>query len=185
MKKLIIYCFTIICFSCQTQSYKNFDFGSFTFVAPDTWKIIEIKGIDSYIRLIDIGHDTLSFDYGLYSNDLREKWPRLQPKRFLKELIQNGFDTTGWIFVDHERITVEVMKPFMKHTYDTLMVDGLKAIVISPKVARNGITGVYFDSVKTTSWGKKKFNFYGHNLKQEDQEELLKTIKTLKFAKEK
>ncbi len=52
---------------------KSLDFGEFQLSAPDTWRAFSRQGIDSKIGGITDGRDTLLYDYGWYSYDLRQQ----------------------------------------------------------------------------------------------------------------
>jgi hypothetical protein len=67
--KKIFFILTLGLVSCgqdKNQNWKTLDFGSFKLTTPETWKIVELKGIDSYVGGLTDGKDTLFFDYGWY-----------------------------------------------------------------------------------------------------------------------
>ncbi len=53
-------------------SFKIIDFNAFQIKAPGKWQKIKLQGIDSYVGGLTDGKDTLTFDFGQYSNDLTE-----------------------------------------------------------------------------------------------------------------
>jgi hypothetical protein len=65
--------------------------------------------------------------------------------------------------------------------YQTL--DGKLAKILTPIIPGTGITGVYIDSLWKRETGIDRFNLYGINLKPQNQEQVLKSIQTLKFYK--
>ncbi|MEM6265658.1 MAG: hypothetical protein AAGI38_24360, partial [Bacteroidota bacterium] len=50
---------------------KELDFGAFKVTVPGSWNPYAMQGVDSYVGGMTDGIDTLSFDYGFYSNDLQ------------------------------------------------------------------------------------------------------------------
>ena len=54
----------------------NSHIGAFQIEAPNGWIKIMVHGIDSYVGKIAIDqNDTLMFDFGYYSSDLKEREP--------------------------------------------------------------------------------------------------------------
>ena len=49
------------------------DFGQFSITLPEGWNRYELQGIDSKIGGITNGIDSLTYDYGWYSNDLKNE----------------------------------------------------------------------------------------------------------------
>ncbi|MCX8524296.1 hypothetical protein OF897_10275 [Chryseobacterium formosus] len=127
-------------------------------------------------------NDTISFDYGSYSNSLEEDIVIFE-RKFLKEIIKEHpkTDTSQMIIVsDMSKINQEDFKINKKHFEK---ISGYNAKIISPKKPGNGITGIYIDSLGTSSLGKIKFNLYAKNLNIKNQKELLIAIKTIQFKK--
>ncbi len=46
------------------------DLGRFSVITPVAFKYVKLEGVDSFVGLITDGTDSLSFDFGWYSNDL-------------------------------------------------------------------------------------------------------------------
>ncbi|MBC7890980.1 MAG: hypothetical protein H7Y12_02090 [Sphingobacteriaceae bacterium] len=61
------------CREKETADPKSLDFGEFQLSAPDTWRAFSRQGIDSKVGGITDGRDTLVYDYGWYSYDLRQQ----------------------------------------------------------------------------------------------------------------
>ena len=132
------------------------DFETFTIEVPKNWVAIKEKGIDSYVGRIAIDNrDTLSFDLGWYSNDLKEEF-------------SFGEDTAG-------------LEKRLKSKRSEEIVDNKKAIIVKPKKTGIGITGIYIDSLWTAGSGIDKFQLNGHNLRPENERTLLNAIRTIKF----
>jgi len=79
MKYLVFLLFVLV--ACQEGSQRpNFhslgsqtlDFGAFTIKAPG-WRKFELQGIDSYVGGLTNGKDSLTFDYGWYSQHIEIK----------------------------------------------------------------------------------------------------------------
>lgn len=85
MKYVLIICAIYFVTCCKNTGNKNgipprsdsglvqyLDFGSFQIKTPKKWKILKFQGIDSYVGGLTNGIDTLEFDYGRYSNELKD-----------------------------------------------------------------------------------------------------------------
>ena len=143
--------------SCNKKT-QTLDFETFTIEVPKNWIAVKGKGIDSYVgRIVIDNRDTLSFDLGWYSNDLKE----------------------GFSF---EEDTVGLEKR-LKSKRSLEIVDNKKAIIVKPKKTGIGTTGIYIDSLWTAGSGIDKFQLNGHNLKPENERVLLEAIRTIKFNK--
>lgn len=180
MKKLSLW---LVCgmflFSCknEVEKVKVFDLDTFTFTGPGEWEIEEENGV----RRIQWERDTVSVQYGLSTDTLLEKLPNVVPKSMIPILLANGVDTTNWHFVKKNHVTLEDMEPYMTHTYDTVTIDGVKAKIVKPKKVAYGMTGVYFENVKSGYGTPKKLTIVGQDLSEEDQDNLLAAIQSLRF----
>ncbi len=69
-------------------------------------------------------------------------------------------------------------------TYETI--GGYETKIIIPKIAGDGITGVYFDNIggKFLQKQQTRFNLYGENFTSSQQETALKIFRTLKIVKQ-
>lgn len=161
------------------------DFGSFSIDLPAEWKVNEVQGIDSYVREIVTGDgDTIYFDYGYYSSSLEEESVRMYPSNMIPWFLEREIDTTGMVFLNKETITETDREEYRKQiaVHDTI--DGFAAKIVEPKVARNGLTGVYFDSLGEGSLGKIMLQVSGIDLSPVNNNLFLKSIKTIRIKKE-
>jgi hypothetical protein len=55
----------------NTREWPTLDYAAFTLQAPPGWKKFIERGVDSYIGGLTNGKDTLEFDYGWYSEELK------------------------------------------------------------------------------------------------------------------
>ena len=182
MKSMITIFFSFLIIGFQTE-WKTVNFGKFQIDLPSSWKVIDTQGIDSFVRkIITDSNDTLSFDLGYYSCDLEERLNRILALNSEKELfIGEGLDTNDFIFV--EFIHEDTYKEYLKQNREEIEVDGFKAFLVRPKEVSNGITGVYFDSIGHGTMGNIKLNFYGRNLDEIEQNQLITAIQTIKIKK--
>jgi hypothetical protein len=63
-------------------------------------------------------------------------------------------------------------------------VDNRRVKFVVPIKPGIGITGIYIDSLWTRKYGVDHFNFYGENLKPENQSLFLESLRTLKFRED-
>jgi hypothetical protein len=135
------------------------DFGVFSLQVPVTWTKLNSEEIDSYSGRIAIDlKDTLSFDLGLYSNNLSE----------IQVVILDGKTV-----IDPDK--------FRKTNISWDTVDGHISKIVYPVRSGLGVTGIYIDSLSTNSSGTVKFNLYGVDLKPINERLFLQSLKTLKF----
>lgn len=188
MKK-IIFCIIIFAFACTDKkseppvsTTKTLDFKKFTIEVPNHWTTVEIQGTDSYVRQIAVGQgDTLVFDYGYYSNSLTEYDPTVLPTSYLAEMLKNNRDTAGLIFSDNPgKINIDKIKK-QNVTFDSI--SGFEAKIVFPRKSGRGLTGVYFDSLGNDGRliGNTRLNLIGKNLKQSNEQDVLKAIRTIKI----
>lgn len=169
--------------SCSSENkYKEYNFGEFTLTGPKTWSIVNVKGIDSYVKeIITKNHDTLYFDYGFYSNPLEEPIHPIYDESLIKVLVKEGFEENKLRFANEKAYEEALNK--RRDIYEFAIIDGFKAKIVKPKKIGEGITGVYFDSLATNDIMNVKLNFLGVDLNVEDHKEVLEAIKTIKFKK--
>lgn len=168
--------------SCNSDNgYTILDYKNFKIQVPKSWKKINTQGIDSNVGIITTqDHDTIRFDLGIHSSSLEEN-PLIIDKIILKEILKEHpqEDISEFIIVnDMKNINVN---NYLKSHVHFEKIDNYNAKIIEVKKSEKGITGIYIDNIKNSSSGKIRFNFYGINLKPNNQKELLKAIKTLKF----
>ena len=158
---------TIIVSSCSDTKTLNFE--SFSIEVPKTWEPVQAEGIDSYVGQIAIDEqDTLSFDLGWYSNELRDEVYLFE--KYAEEIVQS----------DNSLSVPEHLK---RNRNIFTKIDSRTAKIVEPKQAGNGITGVYFDSLWAVGNNNLRFQLSGHDLKPENQKAVLEAVKTLKFVK--
>jgi hypothetical protein len=188
MKK-IIYCILIFASACtdkktepSASKNKTLDFKKFTIDVPNHWTPVEVQGTDSYVRQIAVGQgDTLIFDYGYYSNSLREYDPTILPTSYLADMLKNERDTSGIIFTDHpEKVNIDKVKK-QNVTFDSI--SGFEAKIVFPRKSGRGLTGVYFDSLGNDGGGigRTRLNLIGNNLTKSNEQDLLNAIQTIKI----
>jgi hypothetical protein len=172
----------IACTQHSTNNTKQLDFGSFTIEAPNNWTPIKQKGIDSYIGLIAIDKkDTLSFDLGWYTDMLYETDITILDSSMIGAIDTNTVDINSILFVKNSSL-VDLDK-YRKNNISWDSINGFKAKIVSPRKSGIGITGIYIDSVRGSGPYTDRFNLYGTNLTPENEKDLLKVFKTLKFKK--
>lgn len=170
----------------NSSEYKIKDKIDFSFKIPNSWKEIEVNGIDSDVSVfVNSLNDTITSDYGWYSNNLEEEdLPSIFTKKDydkLSEKEKNNLKENEYIIVenynnfDYESIT----KSFSKF----YIIDNKKAKIVNPKKSETGITGVYFEKLYKERGNYMNLNLYGNNVKKETEEEILNVISTFKFKK--
>ena len=158
------------------QNKKTLDFGAFTIVTPQGWAKIKGHGQDSYVGRIQIdSYDTLYFDLGWYSDDLSE-FQKLEMSDG-KIYYANISDTSKNIKL-LDSTEIDKLKKSMV-TWD--IIDGRKAKILKPIKSGLGVTGIYIDSLWKTGDEYDRFNLFGTNMKPENEQAFLLSIKTLKF----
>ena len=182
--KIFTFCFLILFLqNCTKKQTKRISFNQFTIEIPNGWKEIRISGIDSEVgAIVTEENDTIHFDYGPYSNSLEENIV-IYDRKFLKMILTEhpDTDTSQMIIVsDINKVNEEDFKINKNHFKS---ISGYNAKIVSSKKSGNGLTGIYIDSLGTSSIGKIKFNLYSLNLNTKNQKELLTAIKTIKFKK--
>jgi hypothetical protein len=179
--KQIYLLLVVLLFSCTGENkYEEFNFGEFTIVGPKSWKVVNVNGIDSYVKeIITENQDTLYFDYGYYSNPLEDKILPYHREDIIQILVQNGYDEKK-LRAENDSVHEQALRE-RKEIYEYETISGFRAKIVKPKVIGQGITGVYFDSLGTESGMNISLNFLGVDLSEEDHEELLKALKTIKI----
>ena len=178
MNRLLSFTILFFLFSCKTKKsaadINLLDFKSFTIETPTSWKKIESRGVDSYVGGIQIDSmQGVSFDLGLYSNDLSE---------FLKV---NLHDTAYSFVATSESPPLMGDSSFMekikkcKVLWDTI--DGYRAKLVIPINSGYGVTGIYIDSLWQVNSGNVKFQLSGNNLTPENETKLINAFRTLRF----
>lgn len=159
------------------------DFGDFTIQVPEGWKELKPETTDSNAGImITKNKDSVFYDYGPYSNSLEEN-PVIISRKNLKKMLSEHpeTDTTEFFIINDD----ETASPqdFIRNTITYKKIDRYNAKILEPKQTGKGMTGIYIDSIRSGSLGKIRFNFYGKNLSQESQTELLNAINTIKASR--
>lgn len=154
------------------------DFGEFTIEAPNSWKQIYVQGTDSYVGKIAVDEsDTLHFDLGWYSNDLKEY-------QEVKLGDSNTYYISSYDSADSPTLFDSIqIESIVKSRISWDTIDGRRAKFLSPIKSGVGTTGIYIDSLWQAGSDIDKFNMYGTNLKPRNEKTVLAAIKTLKFHK--
>ncbi len=184
--KLIIKLFhisalTILAIRCKDPSRtKRMDFGLFTLEVPYKWQQVKQNGIDSYVGAIAVDNtDTLYFDLGMYSNTLTEPNIQVITRPMIEEY---NLDSSNFIVVkDMMSMNIDA-DLYRKQNVSWDTIDNKRAKIVFPRISGKGTTGVYIGNL----WGdpsKVRFNLHGSNLKAQTEQDLLKSIKTLRFHK--
>lgn len=180
--KFLVLLVVVVFSSCsqkQSQQKQVLDFGRFTIETPIGWTKIKEQGTDSYVGRIAIDEtDTLEFDLGWYSWDLKEyEELNIDGKKFYMSATDTAKNVA---FVDSSQINKVVKSNVVFAT-----IDNRKAKILFPIKAGIGTTGVYFDSLWLAGSNIDKFNLYGMNLKATNEKAVLNAFKTLKFIRRK
>lgn len=186
MKLFIIILLTLHFLSCGSKKAKNLESiplqinGLFTMDLLQGSKLIDLKGIDSYIGLIVIPtlNDTLKIEIGktgiiadLYDKenmvvDVKEK------DNFIKNLgyIPDGVSFSLIPEVDKQQNT------FDRHYYLYDSTNGILKKLILPKIIGNGQTGVYVLNFKDST----SFSIYADNVDSTTNKILVDAFKSIK-----
>lgn len=183
IKLFHIFTLTILVVGCKDPSRtKTMDFGLFTLEVPHKWQQVKQNGIDSYVGAIAVDNtDTLYFDLGMYSNSLTEHNIEVITRQMMEE---SATDSSDFIIVkDMPILDLDLDADLYRKqnvSWDTI--DNRRAKIVFPRISGKGMTGVYIGSL----WGnssKVRFNLHGADLKMQNESDLLKAIKTLRFHK--
>ncbi|WP_026726225.1 hypothetical protein [Flavobacterium sasangense] len=194
---LFTFCFLISCQNNRTQNYPNFkrkfnsseykikDKIDFSFKIPNSWNEIEVNGIDSDVSVfVNSLNDTITSDYGWYSNNLEEDLPTLYTKTDYDKLSQkekNNLKENEYVIVeDYNNFDDKGISKSLSKFY---VLDNKKAKIVNPKLSGIGITGVYFEKLYKERGNYMNLNLYGYNVKKETGEEILNVISTIKFKR--
>lgn len=140
-----------------------------------------MQGIDSYVGRIALDSaDTVSFDLGLYSNNLEEDVPALIPKSHIKYFNETDL-AEPYVVIIEDADTLLNPETFKKNVISYEKVDTYQAKLVRPKKSGIGTTGVYIDSLWSAGDSKGKFQLSGQNLKPNNEALFLIALRTLKF----
>lgn len=173
----------ILTLGCSIDNeLRSYDFGPFTIEGPSNWKVRNIQAIDSYVKEITTSNsNTLYFDYGYYSNPLEEEIFPIYDEVTMQILIENGQVKDSLQAANKRAYDEAILNKKEHYEYDTI--SGFRAKIVKPKKVGEGITGIYFDSLGISSSMNIRLNFYGIDLNEEDQNQVLNAVRTIKFEK--
>ena len=184
----ITHCLTLLLFTfiaCNTfkspKETQTLDFGYFTLEAPQGWKAVKAKGIDSYVGKIAIDNkDTLNFDLGWYSFNLNESGLHILDSSLLNVVDSTTVDIHAIHFVNDKSLIDSYYQRKTNMHWDTI--NGYRAKVVTPIHSGKGFTGIYIDSLWGSGDQKDRFNLYGVDLQPKNEQKLLQVIQTLRFT---
>lgn len=156
--------------------------GDFTMRVPSNWELIKEKGTDSFLGKIAIDKtDTVSFDLGWYSNSLDEEKPyKVEDNKVF--LINKGKSKPDSTIYDYCGMAdTIVLEKFLKNKITLVKIDNKNAKIIKPKKHGDGMTGMFIDSLWIKNSHINRFQLNGVDLKPQNEELLLKAIRTIKF----
>jgi len=166
---ILISLFFVISCSNNKKETHILDFKRFTIEVPKNWKKIKLKGIDSQVGgIISNDNDTMFFDLGMYSWDLKQI-ELLNNSIMIPKESENPFES-----IDSALLIQDSLRQIKK--WDTI--SGYFSKIVSPRNPGDGVTGIYIDSLNSD---KIRFNLYGIDLKPKNEEILLEAIQTIKF----
>ena len=179
MKIFFIYFFILSFYSVQINKNKEIDFGVFKMTVPNNWKYIKGKGIDSFVgRFIIAKKDTVTFDYGIYSNNLEEVLDfEITGDSIFSIKSENNNFIKREFYAKRDSVIIENL---YKSETSFVFIGNLNAKIVKPKKSGIGLIGVYFENTTSKKNGVK-FQISGYNLSPKNQKSFLKVIKTLKF----
>ena len=174
--------------SCQTKNAaesdtKEIKLAAVTMSVPKSWSSVTKQGVDSKYGTIYLDNsDSAVFDYGWHSDKLYEWDPVIMDSNQIANV--DTANRQEIIFVENSR-TVDRDK-YKKNNVFWDTIDGKEAKIVLPRKSGTGITGVYFHRLHSDLYDMRNpltFSLNGENLKPENEQKLLKAIKTLKFSK--
>jgi hypothetical protein len=191
-KHLLWFSLPLLLLSCTESKQpdsgtKLLNYGYFTIQVPQSWKRVDVKGIDSYVGEIHIDSNTIiSFDLGWHSNSLSEgrsttyynieSGEIYTPDSSIKQDLR--YPTHWKYYGKADSVTLEKLK---RNRTTWLNVDEYRAKLITPKNIGSGTTGIYIDSLWKEGDNNDKFQINGQDLTSTQQQQLITAIKTLKF----
>lgn len=156
---------------------------SFTLEIPKSWREIEVKATDSDIMVfVNSLNDTITSDYGRYSNSLNEELPTVFTENDYSKLSdeeKNKLKKDDFLVIEN----YDNYNPnnLYKSTSAMYKIDNKNAKVVVPKISGKGIAGVYFDKLSAGENNVMKLNMYGQNVNKITETEILNAVSTIKF----
>ena len=110
MQKLFYFTFFILLSSCSNQKEpKAINIGRYLFDFPNDFKLVNEKGIDSYVGKIKSESIELDFNYGYYSNTLVETQHEYLNKKFWRHDAEIKFMKEGITYDMNNSPKIEVI----------------------------------------------------------------------------
>jgi|GEM_PF-316287 len=192
-KKLVFSVVTLLLFSCNSDLKQNKNKTELTLFdiqlpeangnEPPVIKEFD-EGYRGVIKIND--YDTIYFNFGIDINNLSEIDPSVIYYPYENDSLRKNLDTslvdpTKIIYTKKQNFDID---EFRKQNVNFSNISGFSAKITFPRNYRNGgITGVYFDSLGTTSGGRIKFNCYSKISDSINSKKLIESINTIKFKK--
>lgn len=174
--------FLAACNESVINKEKPIKIGNVLLVLPDSTKIIEKKGIDSYNSFFVLGsRDTFNIEYGLHGiiYSLYVSSPHVFPLSDKEKLTQlNGKAPTDEeaLFSEYP-VEDEGQKIFDKNYYVYDTINSIVVKIIQPKRIGNGMTGLYVPKLKNGY----SLSIYAKNLDSATHTKALNIFKTLRY----
>ncbi len=167
--------------SCQTKnvSEQAINLSFLTARAPNTWKVIQLQGIDSDVQgIVTDSGDTLFLDYGLYSDSFDDLVVPVRSFERKKIYDAAKFHYPGRMIFSKtpeidEAQAIHLSEYFL---YDTI--NGKRAKIVLPKRIGKGITGIHFPEVNQKG---TRLTIYGRNLDTLQQFAAYKLFQSIHF----
>lgn len=125
MQKFILLFIISFLLSCSAKTKKNeINIGDYDFEFPSDFKIVDGKGIDSYVGKIRGDSIWFGFDYGYYSDPLIESQQEFLDKKHWLLNAQNQFMKEGVTYDESNSPKVELIKLRPANQKDTIKFKG-------------------------------------------------------------
>lgn len=186
-KKLGFYEFLLLCSIClsvvsckskSTQIVLKGDFFSINF--PEKDSVFFVKGDDSrYGAIIWKGcEDTIKYRFGYVVNTLTEDDPQVIYLPIAKQ-DSGKVDTSNYILANDQFFDLD---DYRKQNVFYTRINNYRAKITLPRERIvNGMTGVYFDSLREDAFGRLRFSLYAEGLSKNKQLILEKAIYSIRF----
>jgi hypothetical protein len=128
-----------------------------------------------------IQQETKTLNFGAFTIEVPVSWDRVNVQGIDSYVGRIRIDDQDAIGFDLGRYSNPLRFENTTSYIDTI--DNKSVKIVRPKYSGTGITGIYIDSIGSTKYGNIKFELSGNNLDPENEELVLKAIKTIKFTK--
>ncbi|WP_146052870.1 hypothetical protein [Aquimarina sp. I32.4] len=182
MRIVIITSLFLLTISCKQREQKKINnkvlnFTSFEITVPNTWKKINIDGIDSQAGgIVTTKNDTILFDLGKYVSKIDMAIPvnNIKEKDTLRK---SGFSVDEMYFSKTPSLDKN-QGTFHNEFYYYDTINSLPAKVQVPKFIGKGTLKIYFDSIDTYN---NRFSMFTRNIDTTNHYEVLKAFQTILF----